>query len=712
MQSNTTEDENNGDDKFLGKWPYRCNSAFACLGCTIGVFNINRFAINCTQYGVNFIIQFLIMSLIFGIPLFIFQICLGQKYKRGILHLWKISPIFQGIGVALLLVQIYIGIYNIVGVSWLLVYFRESFISNNETYRWADDFILDRSHLNVGRNTTTTKMTELPLTFFNHAFLSQKDMNQQNFSTTLIRFQIAFNLAVMWTVVFFSLFKGLRSYGKVISYYVLTLLACNLLFGVKVLNLIPQDPFNKMYSTHVWSEFFLNEKSWVAAASEAFFTWGLLSVAAMQTAVHNKDKNFVKRDILFVVTFTMLLLFLNGFIANTCVKILNVNGYNFIKNESENVHMLVYNPNYASTTNVNNIPHTSFPHENIFITNAKSYQIIKEYNNDILRYSTELVPLAISLLGSKVFTAFWTILFYLGQILIGLVQQLAIWNCVMLNISSINGETNKRSKIRLVFLSCLCGFCLGVPMTTNLGGHVIYYLENIIGKSWWVIILYLIQFGVVFLVRRVPYNVIQTTETILSPSNCVQQFVDPMLSFLWNIPLPTALTVLSIIIFKMNGLGEYYLNQKIGKSYWNIWTSQIGIIIQLAPLLIIPMVAVVQVCRYLCSGPTKISKRIQLLCRPPLEVDCTQNVQDCDSEEITDIRENIDHQSITDLIVEDSPPKYTPPPSYSTATGERMMRFLRRSFRKSIRSIGNILKDGNESNTKPTLIPSELENKM
>lgn len=85
--------------------------------------------------------------------------------------------------------------------------------------------------------------------------------------------------------------------------------------------------------------------------------------------------------------------------------------------------MLVYNPNYASTTKVNNIPRTSYLHENPFITNAKSYEIIKEYNNDILRYSTELVPLAISLLGSKVFTAIWTILFYLAQILIGLVQQ-------------------------------------------------------------------------------------------------------------------------------------------------------------------------------------------------------------------------------------------------------------------------------------------------
>lgn len=51
MQSNATEDENNGNDKFLGKWPFRYNSAFACLGCTIGVFNISRFSINCTQYG-------------------------------------------------------------------------------------------------------------------------------------------------------------------------------------------------------------------------------------------------------------------------------------------------------------------------------------------------------------------------------------------------------------------------------------------------------------------------------------------------------------------------------------------------------------------------------------------------------------------------------------------------------------------------------------
>ena len=40
--------------------------------------------------------------------------------------------------------------------------------------------------------------------------------------------------------------------------------------------------------------------------------------------------------------------------------------------------------------------------------------------------------------------------------------------------------------------------------------------------------------------------------------------------------------------------------------------------------------------------------------------------------------------------VNDPPPKYTPPPSYSTATGARLARFLRQSFRQSMRRLRDI----------------------
>jgi len=51
---------------------------------------------------------------------------------------------FQGIGVALVLAQALIGIYSVVGVSWMFVYFRDSFITKQDTYRWAEPFTLYR----------------------------------------------------------------------------------------------------------------------------------------------------------------------------------------------------------------------------------------------------------------------------------------------------------------------------------------------------------------------------------------------------------------------------------------------------------------------------------------------------------------------------------------------------------------------------------------
>lgn len=72
----------------------------------------------------NFIVQFLILSFILGIPILTLQVCLGQRLSAGAVDMWRISPLFQGVGIALLLAQAFIGIYSIIGVSWIFVYFR------------------------------------------------------------------------------------------------------------------------------------------------------------------------------------------------------------------------------------------------------------------------------------------------------------------------------------------------------------------------------------------------------------------------------------------------------------------------------------------------------------------------------------------------------------------------------------------------------------
>lgn len=82
---------------------------------------------------------------------------------------------------------------------------------------------------------------------------------------------------------------GLRSYGKVIYVFTLVPVFGTLILCTKLLGLIPPGSIHQFFPATVWSEFFINGKSWVAASNEVFLTWGLLGAAAMQVLpVYNR----------------------------------------------------------------------------------------------------------------------------------------------------------------------------------------------------------------------------------------------------------------------------------------------------------------------------------------------------------------------------------------------------------------------------------------
>ena len=61
--------------------------------------------------------------------------------------------------------------------------------------------------------------------------------------------------------------------------------------------------------------------------------------------------------------------------------------------------------------------------------------------------------------------------------------------------------------------------------------------------------------------------------------------------------------VLSITVFKSSNFRELYAYGRSYRDYWPVWARQLGAAIQLATILVIPGVAVIQTCRYLNSGP-------------------------------------------------------------------------------------------------------------
>ncbi|CAG9825106.1 unnamed protein product [Phaedon cochleariae] len=691
-------------DSPLGHWPHSLSSMMACLGCTLGLFNISRFSILTVHFGANFIFQFVFLSVIFGLPLFTLQLCLGQQLAAGVIDMWRISPLFQGVGVSLLVAQALTGIYSIVGVSWMFVFFRDSFITKVDKYRWAESY--QHYRLDILVDNGTDKINETLPDYFNGVVLQRHHLPSGNAYGT-IKFQLAFNLAVVWMIVFVSLSKGLRSYGKVIYAFTLLPVFGTFILCAKILGLMPPEYVNVIFPETSWGDFFLNSKSWLAAGQEVFMTWGLMGAAIMQIASHNKHKHLLQRDSSLVAIITLTILLLVAFLANTCVQILKSYGYNYVPNSFERMSsgtFLRY-VNDPLPSNIANFPARNLLH-NSFIVGEKVMRPTVDYTTEsgyqVLRLATELVPATFAVMGSDQVSPFWAVLFYFILIMFGIAQQLAIWHCVITGIMAIKANVLKSWETTITFFSCACGFILGLPMATEMGIFVVYFFDYTVGGVWWLMIVILLQILAVFMVRGRPYSgdTVVTALFYQSSHPCFLSWAPALLSFTWNVILPVSLMFLCIVTFKNGSFRDMFIwHHAPVAEYWPLWARQVGSILQLFPILCIPLVAVIQSYRYLNNGPSDILDRIQLLYRPPIG----EHMDELAARDLsTAAREEA---TATAALTADPPPKYTPPPSYTTATGARLAKLLRQSIRRSVRRIANALGESSSNRQRAPVLP-------
>ncbi|XP_018354350.1 PREDICTED: uncharacterized protein LOC108755690 [Trachymyrmex septentrionalis] len=350
---------------------------------------------------------------------------------------------------------------------------RDSFITKQDKYRWAEPFLLYREDGRFTHNTTASyELHETVPDYFSGAVLQRHHLMDSNPGVVTLKFQVAFNLAVVWMIVFVSLSKGLRSYGKVVYLFTLAPVLGTFVLCAKLIGLIPPGSFNQLFPVTVWSEFFINGRSWVAASNEVFLTWGLLGAAAMQIAAHNKHKHLLQRDTSLVVIFTFMMLLLMAFLANTCVQILRLHGYIYTTSSFERITRYTFMrlandpaPPEYSITPERFMSHASFLLGQRAIRPGVDTSIESGYQ--VLRLATELVPSTLALLGTEQVSPFWAVLFYFTLILFGIAQQLAIWHCVITGIMAINTKMMKLWETTITFFSCACGYILGLPMATE-----------------------------------------------------------------------------------------------------------------------------------------------------------------------------------------------------------------------------------------------------
>ena len=83
-----------------------------------------------------FLIPYVIMLAIEGIPIFYMELALGQRLRKGAIGAWnEVSPYLGGIGIASAMVSFWVSLYYNTIIAWCLFYLVRSF---SASLPWAE----------------------------------------------------------------------------------------------------------------------------------------------------------------------------------------------------------------------------------------------------------------------------------------------------------------------------------------------------------------------------------------------------------------------------------------------------------------------------------------------------------------------------------------------------------------------------------------------
>ncbi|XP_065590803.1 sodium-dependent proline transporter [Cyrtonyx montezumae] len=290
-----------------GNWTGRLDFLLSCIGYCVGLGNVWRFPYRAyTNGGGAFLVPYFIMLAICGIPIFFMELSLGQFSSLGPLAVWKISPLFKGIGMGTILIVSLVAIYYNMIIAYVLFYLFASLTSDLPWQHcgnwWNTDLCLDHRVIKAG-NTT------LPVNISNtvspsEEYWSRYVLHIQGSSGIgdpgRIRWNLCLCLLLSWIIVYLCILKGVKSSGKVV-YFTATfpylILVMLLIRGVTLEGAWKGIRF---YLTPQFDHL-LSSKVWIEAALQIFYSLGVGFGGLLTFASYNTFHQNIYRDT-FIVT--------------------------------------------------------------------------------------------------------------------------------------------------------------------------------------------------------------------------------------------------------------------------------------------------------------------------------------------------------------------------------------------------------------------------
>ncbi|XP_053329041.1 sodium- and chloride-dependent neutral and basic amino acid transporter B(0+)-like [Spea bombifrons] len=460
-----TDNENGEENSERETWTRKSDYLLSMVGYAVGLGNVWRFPYLAFNHGGGaFLIPYIIMLAVAGLPLFFLECSLGQFASLGPVAVWEIVPLFQGVGFTMVLVSALVSIYYNVIVAYSLYYLFASFRSYlpwSECFEWADENCFssktETCNVTLGDETLLMNISLIRGTNLSCINDASKELPTKQYwekvalrlsgglgETGVVVWHLALCLLLAWIIVVASLAKGIKSSGKVVYF--------TALFPYVVL-LILLIRGATLEGARDGIEYFIGQQSnitklsngdvWRDAATQIFYSlstaWGGLTALSS----YNKFHNNCYLDSIVVCVINCLTSLFAGFVIFSIIG-----------------HMAL-------------------------ISGKPVSQVINEgFDLAFIAYPEALAQLPVAPL--------WSILFFFMLLTLGLDSQFAMIETITTSIQDAFPKAMKKMRIPITIAVCAVLFLLGLPCVSQAGLYWVLLIDTFCG-GWTILIVAVLE---------------------------------------------------------------------------------------------------------------------------------------------------------------------------------------------------------------------------
>eukprot|EP00794_Sanderia_malayensis_P003630 gene3630-4144_t len=551
------------------RWSNKAEFLLSCVGFSVGLGNVWRFPYLAYKNGGGaFLIPYLIMMILCGLPMYYLEVSIGQYYSRGPIQTWRaMCPLFTGIGYAMVTVCFLISIYYNVIIGWILFYLFDSFRKDVPwrtcRHEWdspscAEALSITGNGIRMIHNATgggnvsvcqhsylkpiyenetlvkcvinVTKRISPSEEYWNHKVL---DISSGVEEIGQIRWQLVLTLLVAWIVVYFCMWKGIKSVGKAVYFTATFPYVILIILLVRGLTL-PGAVDGILFYIKPQFKRLLDPSVWAAATTQLFYSLGPAWGVLLSLGSYNDFHNNCLKDAVGLVCMDSFTSSLAGFV------IFSVLGFMSHQLQIDVEKVVSSGPGLA-----------------------------------FMVYPEGIAQMPISSL--------WAILFFFMLFTLGLDSSFACIECIITSIIDQWPQRLRKRKEIVILCTCIACFCIGLSMVFQGGIYVLNIFDTQAGGISLVFIaaVEVIAVGWFFGAERL--------------RNQVSQMIGNRPSFWWNIcwQFITPVILVTMLVFhsyKWSGLSY-------NKQSYPVWAEFIGWCVSLSSMVLIPIFAILNLYR-------------------------------------------------------------------------------------------------------------------